>query len=390
MTDCGLNRRQKFQRGVAHRVGLVAFLSAFVSIVSCSQRDAGPSKGVEVEKPLVYVAGKGIHVFRLDVERGTLSPQSAFPDAGGYFLDFHPNRTHMYAIGGGKINAYSIQPDTGALTAVNSVQPAGQGPCHLTVDNYGRNVLAANYSDGSVVVVRIEADGRLGEQTAYERHEGSSVNKSRQEAPHAHSIMLDPSNRFAFSADLGIDKVMIYEFDAKSGRLKLNDPPSASVAPGAGPRHFAFHPSARFAYVINELDSTVTTFRYDADAGVLSGQTPPISTVPQGFEGDNYPAEVLVHPSGRFLYGTNRGHGSVAAFEIDQEDGSLATIEIQATGGKRVQNIGIEPKGRYLLAANEDTDTVAVFKIDQETGELHPTKTDVRVPQPACIRFLDG
>jgi 6-phosphogluconolactonase len=255
------------------------------------------------------------------------------------------------------------------------------------VDKWGKNVLAANYSSGSVCVLPIGTDGHLGEQTALIEHQGSSVNPQRQKGPHAHSINLDVANRFAVVADLGLDKVLVYKFDAQNGSLQPNDPPFASLPPGAGPRHFAFHPAGKFAYVINEMASTVTAFSYNADRGVLETiQT--VSTLPDGFDGDNTTAEVQVHPSGEYLYGSNRGHDSIAVFRIAPDTGRLSYVANRSTQGKTPRGFGIDQTGRYLLAANQATDTIVVFRVDPGTGDLTPTGDVANVPMPVCVKIF--
>jgi 6-phosphogluconolactonase len=219
------------------------------------------------------------------------------------------------------------------------------------------------------------------------QHTGSSVNPQRQEAPHAHSINLDPGNRCAYAADLGLDKVLIYKFDGDRVSLTPNDPPAASVAPGAGPRHFAFDPSGRFAYAINELNSTVTAFAHDPDTGALK-RIQEITTLPEGFKGENYPADVHVHPSGKFLYGSNRGHDSIAVFAIDPNTGRLTSVEQTLTRGKNPRNFAIDPTGAYLLAENSESDTIVVFRIDPQSGRLTPTGAVVNVPKPVCAMFV--
>jgi 6-phosphogluconolactonase len=236
-------------------------------------------------------------------------------------------------------------------------------------------------------VLPIEPDGRLGKATAFVQHHGTGPNPQRQEGPHAHCINLDAANRFAVVADLGLDKVLVYRFDPVKGTLTPNDPPSVAVAPGAGPRHFAFHPNGRNAYVINEIASTVTAFRYDAQRGVLEPlQT--ISTLPKDFHGNNSTAEVQVHPSGKFLYGSNRGHNSIAIFAIDPMTGRLTPVGHQSSQIKTPRNFGIDPTGTYLLVANQDSDSIVVFRIDTQTGDLQPTGTKVEVPVPVCVEMM--
>jgi 6-phosphogluconolactonase len=264
----------------------------------------------------------------------------------------------------------------------------GAGPCYVTVDRAGKNVLVANYGGGSVAVVPIGPEGRLEtEHSAFVQHRGSSANPQRQEGPHAHSIVLDAANRFAFAPDLGLDKILVYRFDPAKGTLAPNDPPAAKLAAGAGPRHFDFHPSGRFAYAINELNSTIAAFRYDPERGRLADlQT--IGTIPQGASGENDPADVHVHPSGRFLYGSNRGFNSIVAYAIDEDSGRLTLIGQQTEGIKNPRNFAIDPTGKFLLAANQDADTVVIFRIDPDRGTLEPTGHLVKVPKPVCLKFL--
>jgi 6-phosphogluconolactonase len=219
------------------------------------------------------------------------------------------------------------------------------------------------------------------------KHSGSGPDRRRQEGPHAHSINLDPANRFAFVADLGLDKVMIYRFDPARGTLVPNDPPSASTAPGAGPRHFSFHPNGRYAYVINELNSTVTAFAFDAEKGALR-EIHSVPTLPGDFKGTSTTAEVQVTPDGKFLYGSNRGHDSLAVFAVDAETGKLSPAGFHSTQGKTPRNFGIDPSGRWLLAANQGSGSVAVFRIDAKTGKLDPAGTPIQVPKPVCVKFL--
>jgi 6-phosphogluconolactonase len=250
-----------------------------------------------------------------------------------------------------------------------------------------KNLLVANYDGGSVAVLPIQTDGKLSPLSSFIQHHGTSVDKSRQEGPHAHSINLDAANHFAAVADLGLDKVLIYRFDAEDGKLAPNSPPSVSVKPGSGPRHFAFHPTGRYAYVINEMKSTVTAFSYDAKSGTLK-ELQTISTIPEQFKDETSTAEVQVHPSGKFLYGSNRGHDSIAVFKIDESTGMLTAVDRTPTQGKTPRNFGIDPSGNFLLAANQDSDTVVVFRIDTQTGKLTPTGQKLEAPRPVCVKFV--
>ncbi|CAA9403060.1 MAG: 6-phosphogluconolactonase [uncultured Phycisphaerae bacterium] len=338
---------------------------------------------------------KGIYVSTLDLATGKLSPpELAGETTNPSFLAIHPSKRFLYAVGevneingkkAGAVSAFAIQPD-GKLSPLNQQPSGGQGPCHVSVDKEGRNVLVANYGSGAVACLPIGADGKLAEPSATVQHEGKSVDPRRQAGPHAHSINLDPANRFAFAADLGLDKVLVYRFDAAAGKLTPNDPSAAAVAPGAGPRHFAFHPTGRFAYVINEMASTVTAFAYDAAKGTLT-EVHTVPTLPGEVKG-NSTAEVVVHPSGKFVYGSNRGHDSIAGFAVDEATGKLTPIGHTPTRGKTPRNFNIDPTGTYLLAANQGTSTVAVYRIDPASGALAPVGEPTAVPAPVCVKYL--
>jgi 6-phosphogluconolactonase len=288
---------------------------------------------------------------------------------------------------GGAISAFAIEPADGKLTLLNQQSTRGAGTCHLVIDRTGKHVVVANYGGGSVSCLPIEADGRLGEVVCLMQHKGSSINRHRQEGPHAHGVSLDAVNRFLFVPDLGLDKVMIYRFDENRGILTANDPAFVAAVAGAGPRHFAFHPNGRYAYVINELNSTLTAMSYDAERGVLR-PLQNVSTLPAHFHGTNTCAEVQVHPSGKFVYGSNRGHDSIVAFAIDAQTGKLRYISHEPTRGKEPRNFAMDPSGRYLLAANQSSDNVVVFRIDPSTGRLRATGSTVHVPMPVCVTML--
>ncbi len=264
---------------------------------------------------------------------------------------------------------------------------AGSGPCHLVVDRQGQNVLVANYGSGSVGCLPIERDGRLRPATSVIQHKGQGADPDRQTGPHAHSINLDAANRYAVAADLGLDQVFIYAFNPAKGQLTPHEPPFARVKPTSGPRHFAFHPEGRFGYVINEMANTVTAFAYDADAGTFT-EMQTISTLPADFKGKSYTAEVQVHPTGKFLYGSNRGHDSIAIFAIDPTSGKLTLAGIEPTQGKNPRNFAIDPTGALLLAENMDSNSIVVFRIDPQAGTLKPTGQTVKVSKPVCIKMI--
>jgi 6-phosphogluconolactonase len=283
----------------------------------------------------------------------------------------------------GSVTAFAISDD-GRLEYLNTQPSGSDGPCHVSVDATDRQVLVANYGGGSVAILPIRGDGSLGEPTDVVPHRGSGPNPDRQQGPHPHSINVDPTNRFAFVPDLGTDEVVAYRLNLVLGLLTPEAGLTASLAAGAGPRHFDFHPGGGYAYAINELDSTVTAFSYDGSTGTLK-ELHTVSTLPDGFEGTNYPADVYVSPSGRFLYGSNRGHHSIAIFAIDGESGMLTPIGHESTRGEWPRNFVIDPTGAFMLVANEHTDDIVTFRIDGETGLLEATGHVEKVPSPVCL-----
>ena len=362
-----------------------------------------PARGQADESLIrVYVGtytrgeSEGIYLLHLDPQTGELTdPELVATLANPAFLARHPEQPWLYAVSEvgnfqgqrtGGVYAFRIEPATGRLTELNTQPSGGATACHLSLDRTGRYVLVANYSAGNASVFPVQADGRLGESSDSVQHAGSSVDPQRQRGPHAHWIQTDPSNRFAWIADLGLDRIMVYRFDAEGGTLRPHDPPWVTLAPGAGPRHAVFHPSGEWAYVINELDSTITALEYAPQEGVArSLQT--VSTLPDDFTGDNTTAEIRIHPSGRFLYGSNRGHDSLAVLAIDAETGRLQPVAHVATGGTIPRNFEIAPGGRFLLAANQGSDSLVVFRIDSMTGRLVPTGHRAALSMPVCVRM---
>ena len=374
-----------------------------VSLLALTLSGAALPAADNAGQTLVYVGtytgakSKGIHAFRMDPKTGALAPLGlAAETANPTFLVVHPNRKFLYAInevGGGakagSVTAFSIDAASGKLTSLNQQTSGGAGPCHLVTDRAGKNVLLANYGGGSVEVIPLQSEGQLGEPTSFVQHKGSSVNKGRQEGPHGHCIVLDAADRFAYACDLGLDQVLIYKFDAEKGTLTANDPAFASVKAGSGPRHIAFHPTGRFAYVIQEMTCTMTAFARDAKSGALK-EIQTLSTLPEGeaMKPAYSTAEVEVHRSGKFLFGSNRGHDTLVVYAIDPRTGRLTLVEHQSTQGKTPRNFGIDPSGAFLLAANQDSHTVVVFRIDPKTGRLTPTGSTAEVGAPVCVKFV--
>ena len=346
-----------------------------------------------------YTSGRseGIYICRLNLSSGQVRHvETAKGIVNPSFLALDHNSRHLYAVNevnefGGKasgaVSAFKIDPGSGALSLLNQQPSSGSGPCYLSIDKSGKFVLVANYDGGNAAVLPLH-DGSLLAPVDMVQHGGSSIDPERQKEPHAHSIVLDKSNHHAFVADLGLDKIMIYRFDSRTGKLAANNAPWVKLKPGAGPRHLTFHSNGRWAYVINELDSTVTAFTYsNASGGLQEMQT--IPTLPVGFSTKNSCADIHVSPSGKFLYGSNRGHDSIVVFSIDQATGRLTLVEHVSTRGKTPRNFAIDPTGTYLLAANQNSDSVVSFRIDSVSGKLTPTGHVIEIPTPVCLRMSD-
>jgi 6-phosphogluconolactonase len=343
-------------------------------------------------------SSKGIYAHRFDAASGELNAIGLAAESNDpSFVAVHPSGKYLYAVneagnfeggGSGAVSAFAVDRKSGKLTFLNQVATRGAGPCHLSLDKTGKYVLVANYDGGSVAVFPVLGDGSLGKASGFTQHTGSGPNKNRQEAPHAHWVSTSPDNRFALVADLGLDEVLIYRFDVTKGTLSPNDPPFVKVNPGAGPRHFAFHPNGKFGYVLNEMDATLTAFSYHSKKGSLSVlQT--IDTLPKDYSGPMEAAELMVHPSGKFLYASNRaGIDTITAFSIDTARGTLKFAGKTSTQGKTPRNFAIDPTGKFLMAANQESNNIVVFRIDPATGDLTPTGQVLEVPSPVCITFV--
>jgi 6-phosphogluconolactonase len=380
-------------RDLSRREFLIASAAGLVALESDSEPD----------DQLLYVGTyttsgrrEGIYFVRMNRQSGKLRRVGAL-DAGENpsFLAIHPNGRVLYAVNevekyngkaSGAVSAFAIARETGALTRQNEQPSEGAAPCFVSLDRSGRVVLVANYSGGSVALLPIKPDGSLAPAASVVHHTGTGPNTERQDAPHAHSIIADPSNRFVLSADLGADRVFVYRLDLDGKSLRHVEGGDAVMRAGAGPRHLAFHTTLPLVFVTNELDSTVATLRFDAESGKLS----PLdarSTLPSGWTGTNYPADIHVAPSGRALYVSNRGHNSIAVFSVAPATGALALEQVVSTGGAWPRNFSLDPSGRWLLVANQQSDSVVVFARDQESGRLTPTRQRITIPSPACLRF---
>ncbi len=352
--------------------------------------------------PLVFISAfasgdkAGIHAFTFDTNIGALKPLHRTTDIQNpFFLAVSPDKRFLYAIDAEKfggeedefVAAYAIEGRTGELKRLNKQSARGTASCYLDVDATGKSVLVANYSSGSVASLPVQKDGSLDVAASFVQHNGSSADPERQKGPNAHSIVVSPDNRFALAADLGIDKIMIYRLDAATAKLTANEAqPFVKQKPGSGPRHITFSPNGNHVYVINELANTVTFFDYAADTGALT-ERQTISTLPADFTGKSYTADLKITPDGKLLYGTNRGHDSIASYRI-ADDGKLTLISIEPSLGKGPQNLFITPDGRWLLCANMPGNSVVVFQIDSASGQIKAVGEPVSMPMPSCIRWV--
>ena len=345
-----------------------------------------------------YTTGKseGIYLYQLNLSSGELKHVATTRGVvNPSFLALAPSRRYLYAVNeveefalrkSGAVSAFAVDQRTGELRLLNQQASLGANPCYVEVDAGGRFVLIANYTGGNVAVFPVQRDGSLGEATDMKQYQGSSVNRERQEGPHAHCIVLDPTNRFAYSCDLGTDKIMIFLFDARNGKLMPNEQPWVQVKPGTGPRHLTLHPSGKYVFVLNELHSTITTFARDPGKGSLK-ELQTLSTLPADFKGTSWSADIHVSADGRFVYCSNRGHDSIAIFRIDPRVGGLTSIGHESTRGATPRNFALDPTGNFLLVANQKSDNIVVFRIDQKTGRLRSTGQGVQVPSPVCLKF---
>jgi len=341
--------------------------------------------------------GEGIYAYRLDQSSGALEWVGTTTGVSNpSYLALGPEGRFLYAVNelksyeeqpSGTVSAFAVDPETGALTLLNKRLTHGTDPCHVLGDRKGAYVFVSNFMSGSVCVLPVLGDGRLGAASDFIQHQGASIDPVRQRGPHAHSVTLDAANRFAFVPDLGLDRLMVYRFDRGRGKLEPHAVPWLKGRPGAGPRHLAFHPGGRFAFLINEIDCTLAALSYDARKGAFK-ELQIVSTLPEGFQGSSSCAAIQVSPSGAFVYGSNRGHDSLVIHRIDQRTGRLTYVDHASTQGKTPRHFGIDPSGMFLLVANQDTDTIVIFRIHPQAGTLEPTGQVTPVPTPVCVKFL--
>jgi len=383
----------------ARRLLFVLFL--FVPVLLANGKDKKDKKPNPPKQYFFAFAGtyttktqsKGIYLFRYDATSGKLTPAGVAaetPDPS--FVVIHPSGRFLYAVNeGGKasfVTSFSLDAKTGTLTQLNQVPALGEDPCYIAFDQSGKYILVANYTSGTLAVFPIFADGKIGDKTTLSQDSGKpGPNKERQEGPHAHWIETSPDNRYTLAVDLGLDQVFIFQFDAKKGTLGPHIPPSVALKPGSGPRHAVFSPNGKFLFVVSEVVSTATSFTYNAKTGDLK-QVNSVSTLPQEFSGRNDVAEVAIHPSGKFLYVSNRGKDSIAIFGIDPKKGTLTAMGSAPTGGKEPRHFTFDPSGNFLFVENQWSDTIVAFHVDSNSGQLTPTGDNVTVPSPVCLKFV--
>jgi 6-phosphogluconolactonase len=335
---------------------------------------------------------KGIHAFRFDSATGTMTPMGVVAETPNpAFLAVSPDNRFLYAVNwrgsdtveGHTVSAYARDLATGQLTFLNKVSSQGEAPTHLAVDHNQKVLIVVNYDSGTMAALPIQEDGRLAEASYTQKYDGPSVH--RQAGPHAHGVVYSPDNRFAFVADVGVDKVYTYDVDQTSGAIAPHDPPFVAVEPGRGPRHLAIHPNGRFLYANNESSSSVTAFEV-TDGTPKELQT--LSSLPADHSGNNSTAEIQIDPAGKFLYVSNRGHDSIAVFAVDQNTGMLTAVEHVLSQGKTPRNFSLDPTGQYLLAGNQGSDTLVQFRVDPATGRLTPTGLTLEIPTPSCVLFV--
>jgi 6-phosphogluconolactonase len=338
---------------------------------------------------------KGIYGYRFNADTGALDPMGVVAKiASPSFLASDREYRHLYAVseaeqGDGAVASFAVNRETGALTAINSLSSAGTSPCHLAVDHTGKLLMAANYGSGSVPVFPVGADGKLGEMSKLLTAEGSSVNHERQQGPHAHQTVISADNKFLYVPDLGLDRIRIYRLDPAALKVTPNDPPFAKEEAGYGPRHMVLSPDGKFVYVVNELKSFVTVFSRNASTGALEAiQKAP--TLPEGYSGENAPAEILIDRAGKHIYASNRGAGSIAVLSIDSATGKLTQVQVADVGGSTPRGVEIDPSGKLLFAGDQKGNRFVTFKIDAASGKLTLTGQSYELPTPVAFYFVPG
>jgi 6-phosphogluconolactonase len=389
---------------ITRRLFALLFLLSAPALLFSWPQTPSPAKSAATTHYIAFVGtytskttSKGIYALRFDADKGQLAAIGvAAESTDPSFLVVHPNGQYLYAVNeignfnGGKtgaVSAFAIDAKSGKLKFLNQVPSRGAGPCYISLDKNASFALVANYDSGNIASFPVMTDGTLRTASGFVQHSGAGPDKQRQEGPHAHWIGTSPDNQFVLVADLGLDEVIVYGFDSSQGTLMPRLSGFAKVNPGAGPRHLAFSPNGKFVYVLSEMESSVTVFSYQEKTGALSRRQT-ISALPKDYSGAKAAAEIAVHPSGKFLYTSNRGHDSIAIFAIDEKKGTLKSLGQVLTGGKTPRHFAIDPTGAYLLAENQESNNIVVFHIDGATGALTPTGQTVDVPSPVCITFV--
>ncbi len=375
---------------------ILLFLILGLTMTSCEEKKQPITDLAYLLFVGAYTQGnEGIAVYRFNAKTGDLQYLLTNENVQNpSYLAIHEDKNLLIAVNevgefqgkpSGAVSSFSFDPKSGALELLGQVASGGGAPCYLAMDNKAKFALVANYSGGNVGMLPIGNEGNIEDLADLIQHEGSSIDERRQKGPYAHTIVFDPDERYALAADLGIDQVITYEINREESRLIQVG--IFETAPGAGPRHLAFHPNGKFVYIINELNSTMTSCSYDSETGQLR-EVMTVSTLPDGFEGTNSCADVHVSPDGRFVYGSNRGHESIAIFKTDASIGNIENVGYQNVKGKTPRNFTIEPTGKFLLVANQNSNNIVVFSIDEETGLLTDTGVEVQTPKPVCLKMV--
>ena len=378
------------------------YLHLSLAVLCLSLAFSSVAQGAQVSSAggeyLVYVGtytattSKGIHAYRFQPSSGKVTPIGLVAETPNpAFLAVSPNRRFLYAVNwrgsdtveGHTVSAYALDRKSGKLTFLNKVSSRGKAPTQLTVDHSGKIVFVVNYDSGSVAALPIQADGRLSEASYAEQYAGPSVHSIP--GPHAHGVIFSPDNRLMFVADVGLDRIFVYRFDASSGSVSPYDPPFMSGPPGRGPRHLAIHPNGKFLYANNETASSVTAFSLTG-GNLKELQT--LTTLPADFSGRNSTAEIQLDPASKFLYVSNRGHDSIAVFAVDAAKGTLTPVEHVVTQGKTPRYFALDPTGSYVFASNQASDTIVLFRVDKTTGRLTPAGQVIDIPTPSCVLFV--
>jgi 6-phosphogluconolactonase len=371
-------------------------LAVLATLTMSPSHSSGAERGSPQSDYFVYVGtyGKGVYAYRFHPSDAKLDELGiAGPIVNPSFVAADGDYKFLFAVSEleGKVNggvaSFSINRSDGSLRSLNTVPSGGVAPCHLAVDHTGKMLIVANYGTGGVSSFVIGDDGRLGNMASLMAAQGSSVNRERQEGPHAHEVVLSADNRLVYVPDLGLDQIRIYKLDAAQAKLTPHDPPFIKEDAGFGPRHMVFSPDGKYAYVVNELKSFITVFSHNASDGTLH-LVETASTLPQGFTGENAPAEILTDRAGNFVYASNRGPGTIAVFARDPGKGTLRQVQIASTGGTFPRGVELDPTGQYLFAGDQKTDQFVLFRVDPNSGQLTRMSQVFHVPSPVSFLFV--